>query len=117
MSEMSVKEAYGVLQAACGIKVGDKVRILMKPTPCKDGWGYFGDGVYEADVGHSFKVEGVSLDKTAFILPRSRYLPFYCLELVEKAPKAPSNVSFEKDGLTVGGTFVSLNTIRRNLDF
>lgn len=123
MSDMSIQKAYRVMQAHCGIEKGDMVKILriwregemgscctMSPgSEMAEFVGIIG----KADI-YSDHITVVNSDGLYV------HVPFFCLELVEKAPKAtylPSlDVIFEKNGLTVGGTFISTDTIKRNLD-
>lgn len=122
MSDMSVKEAYKVLQAECGIEVGDKVKVV-RSAPADMEYSYHDCSIIASYVGQIATIDAVVPD---WIMIRTAddlcwNTPFFCLELVAKAkPKAtylpPPDVTFEKNGLTVRGTFISKDTIKRNLD-
>jgi len=122
MSEITIKQAYKVMQAACGIEVGDKVKVLRMPSEGKElGWNYNGYGAIgqrRKAVGERLKV--INIDYNGILLSvdvLSYPWPFFCLELVEKAkPELPADVTFTKEGLKVGGIFLSKDTIRENLD-
>lgn len=122
MSEMTVEQAYKVMQAHCGIEVGDKVKVLRG---FKQGeMGTDGSDISSSDLVGDIGVVTNSCSSW-FHLKMDKHIrgktemhyPFFCLELVEKAkPELPADVSFTDDGLTVRGTFLSKDTIRRNLD-
>lgn len=133
MSEMSVKEAYRVMQAKCGIEVGDTVKIVRG----YDGrWakavGFSGTGLcceFNRIVGETRQVASVGtwhigLDWNG--RGSEIFAPFFCLELVEKAkPKLPpimvggNEVKFFREGIShieVCGVTVHKETIRKILD-
>lgn len=113
MSEL--KEAYRVMQRHCGIEVGDTAIPLRKYERGELGYSNDFNSEMMAKIGKPGRVTAISnVTKGYFI--NGWWWPFFVLELVEKAHKLPADVSFGKDGLTVGGVFVSKETIRRNLD-
>lgn len=122
MSEMLVQEAYRVMQAECGIEVGDRVKILRTYNHNEMGCQLGALSTDEERVGHLAEVRKLGDGYIAIDLDNGRgtSFPFFCLELVEKAkPELPAGVIFEGDGLTVApskrNTFVSTDTIKRNL--
>lgn len=115
-------EAYKVMQEHCGIEVGDTVKVLRE---WKRGEMGFEGVMYQPSTRPKFVGEEcvVSEMRATNVVVEGMLgefcvsIPFFCLELVEKAkPKLPKGVTFEENGLTVGGTFVSLDTIKRNYD-
>lgn len=120
MSELT--EAYKVMQAACGIEVGDKVKVLRGWEQSEMG---FEGVIYQDSTRSNFvgeecivsEMRDTNVTVGDMLGEFCVSIPFFCLELVEKAkPELPKDVSFEKDGMTVSGTFVSLDTIKRNYD-
>lgn len=120
MSEISVQEAYQVMQEHCGIEVGDTVKVLRAPKEKYElGSSALIDSTDEKFVGGTFPVSRINAReiKLEGLGHTTWGFPFFCLELVEKAKlEIPNEVSFGKDGITVKGTFVSKDTIKRNLD-
>lgn len=84
---MDIKEAYKVMQAACGIKVGDTVKVIRKAQSHEMGW----DNNWSSDrfVGKAGRVvdirttgSGVQIDGDC----DNFLFPFFCLEKVKSAP-------------------------------
>ena len=100
MSTKEVKEAYGVLQAACGIEVGDKVKVVRKFVGYEIGWGSCHDwnstSNKEGMQDGVYKVSSVTCRNYIIVAHSTEYnyeFPFFALELVEKAEKAkPDNM-------------------------
>jgi len=95
---MTPKEAYEVLQAASGIKVGDTVKVLRRAKDSEMGWG----GLWLIDmnpcVGREFTVlyiqkEGsIKLNTIERASTRHDYwFPFFVLEKVIDAPLKPKH--------------------------
>jgi hypothetical protein len=85
--EMGVEEAYQVMQDNCGIKVGDKVRVLRKAKSFEMGWDTIWVSFMDEYIGSIGKVLG-SLDihglKVGFDDGSEYAFPFFVLEKVEK---------------------------------
>ncbi len=93
MSEMSVQEAYKILQAECEIEAGDKVRIVRAFSTQEMGTTIYFNSSMANDVGKTFIVskyaEPTSNNGGGYEVNKW-FWPFFCLELVEKAqPKPP----------------------------
>ena len=128
MSEMSVKEAYKVLQVKYGIEVGDKVKILRSWH--KDELGF--DGVLHSERASAIGKVGVvdfphdgHISVSGFEHNPSLYIhtPFFALELIEKAkPELPpivvggERVEFEGNLIRIGGITVSKTILLRILE-
>lgn len=120
MSELT--EAYKVMQRHCGIEPGDTVRVLRGFKHGEMGC----DGLDSDSANYVGETCLVELDCSSWFHTRMNdgvgmHYPFFCLELVKKAKsEPPAGVIFEGDGLTVApskrDTFVSKDTIKRNLD-
>ena len=89
-SEQLLREAYITMQAACGIEVGDTVRITRKAADFEMGWGedWAGDKMI-ALVGKTGVVSKVH-DKrpNGGFKVHDWYFPFFVLELVSKKPRS-----------------------------
>ncbi len=129
MSDMSVKEAYRVLQAACEIEGGDTVRIVRGYMESEaDKIGFYSIGLckeFNQMIGKTKRV--VAVCRNYIELPfreagNTIFAPFYCLELVEKAePGLPPieigghKVAFLDDRIRVCDISVSHKTLREIL--
>lgn len=117
---MDVKEAYKVLQAACGIEAGDRVKVLRTFKSGEMGCEadpYNENGRMNSVVGKTGVVDTVASDAWIMIHVGGSYInvPFFCLELVEKASQikvGSHNVEFTDDGIKVGCEKVSDETIK-----
>ena len=54
--KMNIKDAYIAMQAACGIKVGDTVKVLRKAESLEMGWG----NVWSDDMDRLIGAQGVA---------------------------------------------------------
>ncbi len=80
---MDIKEAYKVMQAACGIGVGDTVKVLRVVKDFEMGWqtswpedksiGITGIATELSDI-YGIRIDG------------DWWFPFFCLEKIESAP-------------------------------
>ena len=96
---MSIKEAYKKMQAECGIEAGDTVRVIRDCELKEMGWGgdYIDKDALSNMKGLKARVIAVQSDRININCTKngSGYrshlqVPFYCLELVEKAkPELP----------------------------
>lgn len=85
---MNVQEAYETLQENCGIKVGDKVKVLRTAEMNELGWANNWTASMDSAVGNIFEVKylnsegiGLSLDFGYFT---TFGFPFFVLEKIEK---------------------------------
>ena len=83
---MNIREAYKVMQAASGIKEGDKVKVIRSAEQGEMGW-YDGldysTRLHDA-IGQTFIVTCVTREWIR--LKCALYAPFFALAVVEKAP-------------------------------
>ena len=79
---MEIEEAYKVMQAACGIKKGDTVRVLRSfksyELGCGDSWNPDMGG----SVGEEFVVKEITGTNCSI---GDYYWPFFCLEKIKSA--------------------------------
>lgn len=104
---MSVAEAYKVMQANCGIEVGDTVKVLRKAGDYENGWAYSWAFPLDAVVGETAVVTHLD-GEFGICLSNSDgcYVPFFILELVKKGKKLPEPIrissqhkcEFKEDG-------------------
>ena len=108
---MQISEAYRVLEANCGIEVGDTVKVLRRVVG-RGRWGWRLDWTSDMDamIGKEYKVERFELGCGFQLVGSSgyrRYFPFFVLELVKKGAKHPEikigshTVEFEDAGRVV----------------
>ena len=132
MSDMSVEEAYRVLQAACGIEVGDKVKVRRMPTGINEmGWDPATFGLDNPDrlrmVGRAAMVKDIHERLGISVLYEYKdggdRWPFFCLELVEKAKPEPPpiyigdmSVKFTDGGIKVCDISVSKDKLQEILN-
>lgn len=111
---MTNKEAYLQLHKACGIEVGDTVKVVRVP--------FFGAEItplyaapsnraaYRSRVGAEVTIVGLAPDGRFLVDKGPQYVPFYCLELLSKGkPEIKVNgdtVKFEDGKIKVGRTTV-----------
>ena len=81
---MDVKTAYKVLQAASGIAVGDKVKVLRKAKSHELGWQDSWADAMDEMIGNVYDVQNIN--GKGDIQLNDWYFPFYALEVVEKKP-------------------------------
>ena len=89
-SEQLLRETYITMQAACGIEVGDTVRITRKAADFEMGWGedWAGDEMI-ALVGKTGVVSKVHDHRpNGGFKINDWYFPFFVLELVSKKPRS-----------------------------
>lgn len=117
---MELQDAYKVLQAACGIEVGDMVKVLRAPTKSYElGSSVLSAALDKEFVGGTFPVSSIKARQISLEGRGERYwgFPFFCLELVRKT--APSikvgshTVEFTGDGIKVGCEVVSKETLEQ----
>ena len=87
--EKSSGQLYKEMQDRCGLEVGDTVKVVRTAADYEMGWalpnlknqlGYVGcKGTIHKDAGQAGFIIRFKVDLV--------YLPFFCLQLVEKAPK------------------------------
>lgn len=117
MSEMSLREAYRVMQEHCGIEEGDIVTPLFIFTPYALGYENGWTREHKEMIGKKYTVvrddgnSGFALNSSSLL-----HFPCFALKLIEKAkPELPESVTFTKEGLKVGEVFLSKDTIKCNL--
>lgn len=85
---MKIKEAYKVMQASCGIVIGDTVRVVRGCE--KDQWGSNNYAIPSGDIGKIGVVcfiqgiDGMRLKGDSF--EARWWFPFFCLEKVKSKP-------------------------------
>ena len=86
---MTKEEKYVRDQMKCGIKVGDRVRVLRKAKDYEKGWGDSWIPEMDKSVSKTLKVERED-DRYGFQLSNGCYYPFFVLEkiTVKKGGKA-----------------------------
>lgn len=116
---MSVAEAYKVMQANCGIGVGDTVKVLRKAEDYENGWGYDWQYRMNETIGTCFVVNGVT---SGGILSKDWGYPFFVLELVKKGKKLPEPIRIssqykcefkENGGIAVGCQSLDFDLIEK----
>lgn len=107
---MDIQEAYKVMQAECGIKVGDRVKIVRKFKENEMGY----NGHFWGTVGNVSTVimlqenDGIKLaDEHGYF---KHWAPFFVLELIEKAKKPEPEKMVDIDGKQI-----SVSTIKQAL--
>lgn len=83
---MNVQEAYKVMQANCGIEVGDKVKVLRAAKDDENGWKEEWASDMSAQIGKTLVVQEIDGNR-GFRLSDEYFYPFFVLELVEKGFK------------------------------
>ena len=81
---MDIREAYTVMQAASGIEVGDKVRVLRRAKSREMGWEGFWRPRMDFALNEVMEVTRFN-SAGGLELGLGFYYPFFVLELVEKA--------------------------------
>lgn len=83
---MTEEESYLFLQKGCGIKNGDKVRVISKAISYKHGWANdWCDGMDQA-VGNVYEVQDTCINRYGVRLSFSRgwySFPFFVLHKVD----------------------------------
>ena len=85
-----MEKSYEERQAKCGLKVGDKVRILRKAEDHEDGWGE--EWAFSMDntivkivkIVERYNLFGIKVSIEGF---RDFYFPYFVLEKVNEEPK------------------------------
>jgi hypothetical protein len=82
---MDIKEAYLEMQKNCGIKVGDRVKILRKAEDFEMGWDEVWVDVMDVYVGKTGKVNAISDIGLNIHFDDLWYnFPFFVLEKIEE---------------------------------
>ncbi len=90
---MTIKEAYKTMQGKCGIKVGDKVKVLRPTKQGEMGWdvGACWDEKNAKLVGEICEVTAEGTDCAGIELYHKTHsftrVPFYVLKVVESVAK------------------------------
>jgi len=89
---MTIEDAYQTMQAASGIKVGDRVKVLRRAKSGEMGWhNYWVEGMDEM-IGKEYTVMGV--DDLGIVLNRCTYFPFFVLEKIFPTPRCGDVVEY-----------------------
>lgn len=126
-SKMDLKEAYRAMQAACGIEVGDTVRILRTAKSGELGWDNSWSHTMDAFVGREGVVAEIhhkGIQVTPLTVALAPYVsspsyPFFVLEVVAKKKPESVDVSLNanyeakvfKDSIVVGCQRFSITVI------
>lgn len=117
-TNMTLEDAYLTLHNACGIEVGDTVKVLRKAETDEMGWNNSWTTSMNKSIGKEFKVLR-DANKRGFEISDSFGLsyPFFVLELVKKAEKpikaGDYDVEFNDNGsIKVGYQTVSFKVIK-----
>ncbi len=78
---MTKQEKYIKDQAECGIKVGDRVKVLRKTKSHTLGWGTYWVPPMDGSVGKIFNVRGTHTE-WGMLLPDEYYYPFFVLKKI-----------------------------------
>ncbi len=110
VNKMTITEAYEIMQDACGIKVGDTVKILR--TNVNYELGSTAAFHTESELERSGRIGIVCkmLDRSMLVRMPDGYgfqMPFFILEVIEKAK--------QENMLTVNGKEYSESTIQKAL--
>jgi hypothetical protein len=113
--KMNEHEAYLTLQAASGIEVGDKVKVLRKAEDGEMGWDNSWARSMDNFIGHVgtiSNIDGSNGCRVNFTEPvEDRFaFPFFVLELVEKRtpPKQPMKVGTYEVEFAQGGESIEV---------
>lgn len=82
----NMEEAYRALQTQCGIRRGDRVKVLKKARSGEKGWHNSWNGLMNAAIGNTYTVLEVSSSGIRLNSPGrdiGYWFPFFVLELVE----------------------------------
>jgi protein involved in polysaccharide export with SLBB domain len=86
---MDIEEAYQVMQEHCGLKVGDKVRILRKAKDFEMGWATNWPSSMDIYIGETGKVDDTYCN-SILVLTKDGikwHFPFFVLEKIEDEQK------------------------------
>lgn len=93
---MSLAEAYKVMQANCGIEVGDTVKVLRKAKDKENGWGINWHTGMTSFIGDEHVVR--SINDLGIVMKDSSYaFPFFVLERIKKGKKLPYPVRISSE--------------------
>lgn len=87
--KMSLEEAYITMQNACGIKVGDTVKVLRAAKDYEMGWKSCWSNYMNEIVGKTMKVIGMGYEPGNGFVLNDKYedaYPFFVLEKVSSGP-------------------------------
>jgi hypothetical protein len=105
---MTLKEHYAAMQNECGIKVGDRVKILRKAKSSEMGWNQVWDPLMDREIGKEAKVTRICPYNGILA---GHYYPFFVLEKLEKLPTTFNigtyKVTITDNDLTFGCTTLS----------
>ena len=110
--EFTLQDAYMKMQSECGIEMGDTVKVIRKAKDWAMGWNCAWAG--NCFIGQTGEVLAKPTSSGFYVrLPEdTRFFPFFCLELVKKAPKEitvdlnedySAKISPDGDTIKVGG--------------
>lgn len=89
MADNTMEKVYRDAQAACGLKVGDCVRVTRKADDCEAGWGDYWAGPMDRTVGKIGTIENILSNKIKVSFPdpifNSWNYPYFVLEKVAKS--------------------------------
>ncbi len=97
-----LREAYKTMQEACGLKVGDRVRVLRKFSSYEMGSSPFWNeaGRMSETIGNEYNI--TSFYESSIGLSSGWSYPFFVLEKVEDTP-APTPPASDADDVCVCG--------------
>jgi len=103
MSELTLQECYEEMQANCGIKVGDQVRVLRTAKDFELGWGTFWMQSMKDAVGKIFDVLEVEYNDGILLHTQDGdfYVPFYVLEKIKQVKKVTMQEIEDKFGCKI----------------
>ena len=115
---MTLEECYIYMQSKCGIKVGDKIKVLRKASNQELGWSNNWNPDMDYLVGNTYNVSEVN--KNGICVKRKDcfknwFLPFFILEKICKPSislqVADSDVIISETSLKFGCTTLSKDEV------
>lgn len=107
--ELSLTDHYTAMQKECGIKAGDRVKILRNAKNYELGWTTIWNESMSKTVGSESTV--IDLNKNGIHLYNGWHYPFFVLEKIENPPLkivvAGNDVVITNETLTYGCTTLS----------
>ena len=126
VKSMTINECYTQMQEACGIEVGDTVKVLRTAKDYEMGWGTVWVRTMDGFVGKQFVVNDVGAARGFRVTADdgdNYWLPFFILQLVSKKKavvKVVLNGSHtaecSKDGIKVGCQDFSWDIVKKLQD-